>query len=85
MRAGKEAIPELALEEWGKSQPGQEEGVLTERKFVCRTHSEAKQTEMPEFGAEKGLLQGHARRQVAPAPKSPQFSKGFGKAFLKAR
>ena len=30
-------------------------------------HSEAKQTETVEFGAEKGLLQGHARRWVAHA------------------
>ena len=33
-------------------------------------HSEAKQTEMSEFGAEKGLLQGHERRKVAHALKS---------------
>ena len=32
-------------------------------------HSEAKQTEMWEFGAEKDLLQGHPRRQVDHAPK----------------
>ena len=29
---------------------------------MCLTHSEAKQTEKSEFGAEKGLLQGYARR-----------------------
>ena len=32
-------------------------------------HSEAKQTEMLEFGGEKGLLQGYASRQVAQALK----------------
>ena len=38
-----------------------------------------------QFGAEKGLLQGHARRQVTHALKSPNSLKGFGKALLKAR
>ena len=32
-------------------------------------HSEAKQNEMSEFGAEKVLSHGHARRQVAHAQK----------------
>ena len=40
---------------------------------------------MLEFGAEKGLLQGHARRQVAHAPETPNSPEGFSKAFLKAR
>ena len=31
-------------------------------KSLCLTHSEAKQTETLEFGAEQGLLQGQARR-----------------------
>ena len=36
----------------------------------CLTiHSEAEQTETLDFGAEKGLLQGHAKRQVDCAPK----------------
>ena len=35
---------------------------VTEYKFVCLTHSEAKQTKTSEFGAEKGLLQDQARR-----------------------
>ena len=34
---------------------------------MCPTHSEAKQTEMSEFGAEKFLLQGHARSPVTHA------------------
>ena len=43
---------------------------------------DAKQTETSEFGAEKGLLQGHARRPVAHALKSPNSPKGFRKALL---
>ena len=31
---------------------------VAEHKFVCPTHSETKQTETSECGAEKGLLQG---------------------------
>ena len=38
------------------------EGNVTKRKFMCLGHSEAKQTEMLEFGAEKGLLQGQGGR-----------------------
>ena len=34
-------------------------------------HSEAKQTETSEFGAEKDLLQGHARRMGASCLKKP--------------
>ena len=34
---------------------------VTEHKFMCPMHSEAKQTKASEFGAEKGLLQGHAK------------------------
>ena len=32
--------------------------IVTKCKFLCPTHSEVKQTEMSEFGSEKGLLQG---------------------------
>ena len=45
--------------------------MVTEHKFVCPTHSEAKQTKMSEFGTEKGLLQGHARRTGGLCP--PKF------------
>ena len=38
-------------------------------KFVCLMHSETKWTKTLEFGAEKDLLQGHARSWVACAPK----------------
>ena len=48
-------------------------------------YSETKQTKMLEYGVERGLLQGRARRQVAHALKHPKLSWGFGKAFLKAR
>ena len=38
-------------------------------------------TETSEFGAEKGLFQGYARRWVAHAQKTPNSPKGFSKAF----
>ena len=46
-------------------------------------HSEAKQTEMSEFGAEKGLLQGHARRWGGSGPKKPQAPEGFQQSTFK--
>ena len=52
---------------------------------ICLAHSETKQTETLEFGIEKVLLQGHARRWVAHALKAPNSPEGFGKALLKAR
>jgi len=36
-------------------------------------HSEAQQTETSEFGAEKGLLQGLARKTGDSCPKKPQL------------
>ena len=44
---------------------------------MCPTHSEVKQTEMSEFGAEKDLFQGHTRRGMSHALKSPEFPEGF--------
>ena len=41
-------------------------GFVTKGKFVCPTHTETKQTKMLEFGKEKGLSQGHARRHEKP-------------------
>ena len=38
-----------------------------------------------ESGAEKGLLQSHARRQVACGQRTPNSLKGFSKTLLKAR
>ena len=40
-------------------------------------HSEAKQTETSEFGAEKGLLQGHEGEWVTHVPQTPELPKGF--------
>ena len=49
-------------------------------------YNEAKQTETLEFRAEKGLLQGQAKRWVRSSPKEPPAPlKCSGKAFLKAR
>ena len=53
----------------------------TKCNFMCLMQSEDKQTKMLEFGAEKGLLQGHARRQVAHAQKTQNSLKGFREAF----
>ena len=39
------------------------------------------QTKVTEFGAEKGLLQGLARRMGDLWPKSPELPKVFGKVF----
>ena len=36
--------------------------------FTCLMHSEAKQTKASEFGANKGLFQGQAKRWVSCAP-----------------
>ena len=47
-------------------------------------YSEAKQIEMLEYEAERGLLQGHARRWVAQEPQNFSFLKAFSKAFIKA-
>ena len=43
-------------------------------------YNEAKQTETSEFGAEKGLLQGHEMRQVAHALKSSGLIEVFQKS-----
>ena len=48
-------------------------------------HSEAKHTKTSEFGAEKGLLQGHARRRVAHALKSPELPEGFWQSIFKSQ
>ena len=44
---------------------------VTEQKLVFPTHNEAKQTEMSEFGAEKILLKGQARRMGGSCSKDP--------------
>ena len=59
---------------------------VTEHKLVCPMHIQAKQIKMWEFGAEKGLLQGHARRWVVCDPKPPEPLKGICQSiFFKAR
>ena len=59
-------------------------GIVTESMFMWPTHSEPQQTEVFEFGADKGLLQGHARRWVVCAPKPPEPLKGICQSiFLK--
>ena len=55
---------------------------VTEYKVVCLTHSEAKQTKSLEFGAEKGVLQGQARR-VGDSCSEPLNSQWFGGRFSK--
>lgn len=54
-------------------------------KFLCLRHSEARQTETQQFGAEKGSLQGHTWRMGGLCPhKTPNSWKCFSKAILKA-
>ena len=56
--------------------------------MVAQVHvpdSECKQTEMPEFEAEKVLLHSHARRQVAHVLEAPDSLKAFRKVLLKGR
>lgn len=52
---------------------------------MCPTHSDPKQAEKPMFGAQKGLLLGHARRRVAHALKSPELAKGFWQSTFKSQ
>ena len=58
-------------------------GIVTESKFKCLMPGEAKQTEILEFGAEKDLLQGHARRWVAFASKNPEVPESFQQSVFK--
>ena len=59
---------------------------VTECKFVAPTHSDTKQAELSELGAEKGLLQNDARKQTvcAPPPK-PKFLEGFQQTVFKCK
>ena len=60
-------------------------GSATKCKFGCLTPSEVKQRVWcrERFGAEKGLLQGYARRQVAYSLKTLNSLKAFSKAFYR--
>ena len=55
-------------------------GVITKHKFLCaRCMLKPNNPKRQEFGAEKGLLQGHARRMggsYPPKPKTPQGVSG---------
>ena len=57
-------------------------GPVTKCQFMCLTPSKAKQTEMLEFGAEKGLLQDQARRMGGSCSKNPNSLMVFGEKFL---
>ena len=52
---------------------------------MCQIHSEAQKTETSEFGAEEGLLQSHARREVDHALKSLELPKGFWQSIYKGQ
>lgn len=53
--------------------------------FICPMRSETKQTKTSEeFGSEKGLLQGNARR-VAPDPENSELLKRFQQSTFKGR
>ena len=61
--------------------------VIKECKFLCLTHSEAKQTETSYWSLEQRKFYCRAMQEewVAHTPKTPNSSKGFSKALLKAR
>ena len=48
-------------------------------------HSETKQTKLSEFGAEKSLLQSHARARVAHTLKRPELPQGFLQSTFKSQ
>ena len=57
-------------------------GHIVDPKFGCLTHSEAKQTETSEFGAEKDLLQGSSKNGQLLL-KKPKIPDGFqGRVFI---
>ena len=57
--------------------------VLSNTSSCAQMLSKAKQTKMMEFGAEKGLLQGQARRIGGLCPKNPKLPKGFQQSIFK--
>ena len=55
---------------------------VIEPKFMCPAHSEAKQTKVLEFGAEKGLLWGPSKEDRQLKLKRPKLPDGFqGRVF----
>ena len=59
------------------------EEVIDLPKSMCLIHFEDKQYLSTGAWSRERLLQGHARRQVAHALKSPSFLKAFSKAFYR--
>ena len=59
---------------------------VTEHKFVCLTHSEAKQhRNVKSVQQRKVYSRTKQGKLVVPAQKNPDSLKGFSKAFLKSR
>ena len=54
-------------------------------KFIGPKHSEVKQTETSEFGTNKGLLQGQARRTDGSCSKDPNSPMGVREQFIEAK
>ena len=52
-----------------KNPPAMQETQVVDHKFMSQIQSEARQTKMLQFGAERGLLQAQGRRRVACAKK----------------
>ena len=58
--------------------------LVVEPKFVCPMHSEARQTGMLEFGAERCLLQGPSKENwVASAQRALTALRFWGKSFYR--
>lgn len=58
---------------------------VTVRRSICPAHSEAKQTEMSEFWAKKGLLQEHIRRTGGLCSKTPKLPERFQQSIFKGQ
>ena len=52
---------------------------------MCLTHSEAKQTEILDFGAEKGLLQGSSKENGQLMLKNLKLPDGLGGKVFKGK
>ena len=59
--------------------------VVVEHKFLCLTHSEAKQTEVSGFGAEKSLSQGPSKENKQLVLKSPELPEGCQRRVFKGK
>ena len=56
-----------------------------EPKFMCPTHSKAKQMETSKFGAEKGLFQRPSRENRQVMLKRPKLPVGFQRRVFKSK